>query len=533
MKNKISRILAILMSTVMIISMVGCGEKTTPTDAPKATDASKATEAPKATDAATEAPTEAAPSWTNDYSEEITIFLNGGDSPSEDSLVVKALEEATGVNIKIISCESTDYSTKLSTMLAGGQVPDIFSSNVADVRELKERGMIADMSDVLNALAPNVMNEVGDILTKIESNSDGIYLVPNALKSTNTAICIRTDWLENLGLDMPTDLESFADVLHAFTYDDPDKNGEKDTFGYVLYMDSFCSPNRTLSNVFGAYGIAKGRPMEIDGVVTSWVNHPNFLEAMKYIKGLIDDGVCEPDYLTAPFMSAVEKLWNGTAGVMEWEPEGPINNWMPGRYTEDPVPTFDYAFLEGPYGDMGTAENYKSMTTGYVFSSACKNLEGAAKVANFLMTEEGSDLMYLGVEGVMYNWIDKEAGTYERLGKYTEDAVHREEGAYKYWGLFAPANNAQIRTLKKQCQEGIELVNKVGIEWANITAVSEVYEEYGSEMDQIIKEMCVELLAADEDDMQGIFDSYMKEWRTVGGTEWEKEVTELWNAQAK
>ena len=61
--------------------------------------------------------------------------------------------------------------------------------------------------------------------------------------------------------------------------------------------------------------------------------------------------------------------------------------------------------------------------------------------------------------------------------------------------------------------------------------ISEVYAEYGADMDQIINEMIAELLAADEADMQDIYDSYIAEWESVGGSDWETEVTALWNAQ--
>lgn len=42
---------------------------------------------------------------------------------------------------------------------------------------------------------------------------------------------IRQDWLENLGLEMPTSLDELYDVLYAFTYNDPDGNGVDDTYG--------------------------------------------------------------------------------------------------------------------------------------------------------------------------------------------------------------------------------------------------------------------------------------------------------------
>ncbi|MBO1722884.1 sugar ABC transporter substrate-binding protein, partial [Extibacter sp. GGCC_0201] len=44
---------------------------------------------------------------------------------------------------------------------------------------------------------------------------------------------IRQDWLDNLGLYMPTTAEELLDVMRAFTFDDPDGNGKDDTYGFT------------------------------------------------------------------------------------------------------------------------------------------------------------------------------------------------------------------------------------------------------------------------------------------------------------
>ena len=532
MKKRTEKVLGLLMAATMVLGMTGCGSGSGEKEPDEPQVSASIQEEDVLDEGASEKESGSDITWTNDDSVEITILMSGDATPNEDNLVLQELEKQTGTNINIIYVNGTDLATKLNTMIAGGDVPDIFWSGLTDVEDYKKAGMLADMEAVLNAEAPNVMEETKDIIREMPANKDGIYMIPNMGRSYSTNINIRTDWLGNLGLDMPTDLESFAEVMHAFTYDDPDQNGVDDTFGYSFSLSTLTAANSCCPNIFGAFGIAKRRDMVMeDGNVTTWVKHPHFLEAMQYIKRLIDDGVCEPDYVSIPTMSMFEKFWNGTSGCMEWECVGPTNNWMPGRYTENPAPEIGFTILEGPYGDAGTAANYVSSTEGWVVSADCKNMEGVARIANYLMTEEGSNLLYLGVEGVMYNWVDKEAGTIERLGEYADDAVHRANGGYCYWQLFSPASNALLRTLNKQTREGVQLAYDNPIDWAYVEGISEVYAEYGADMDQIINEMIAELLAADEADMQDIYDSYIAEWESVGGSDWETEVTALWNAQ--
>ena len=523
MKSKMKKLLCLLLAAMMILGVTACGAKET-----------EAPEAPEAAVEETVEETEEAASWTNDDSAEIVILLSGDNTPDEDNIVIQELEKKTNTNIKIIYTSNADVDSKRNTLIAGGDVPDIFYVSANDALPYKEKGLLADMKDVLAAVAPSVLDDIKESADQMALNKDGYYMIPKMAKPHVTNLMIREDWMANLGLETPTDLESFAEVLHAFTYDDPDGNGRDDTFGFCMNFDEIMGADDSFSSVFGAYGIAKARPnfME-DGTISTWAKHPNFLEAMKYIKGLIDDGVCEPDFMTIPTMSMYEKLWVGAAGVIEMGALGPCNNWLATRYIEDPKPSFDYALLEGPEGDCGVVAKYPEVAGGFVISSACENLEGVARIIEFCMTEEGADLLYLGVEGVMYEWEDKQAGTYKRLGEYADDAVHRANGGMVYDALFQPESNTQLRVLNEHTREGIAIANANMIDWPNILEPSTVYAEFGGEMDQVIKELVAELLTSDIADFEDIYADYIEEWESVGGTEWEEEVTALWEAQNK
>lgn len=471
MQKRVTKVLSVLLAAMLVVGMVGCGSEGKQESSDETTKESVSAES-KETESKEEAIEEVA-KWTNDYSEELTILIAGDTIPNEDNLVLKKLEEETGLKLNIQHISGSDYDTKINALISAGDTPDLWKVGLQRAEELKEAGIIADMTDVLNAVAPNVINETKDVINQPSVNKDGIYMVMNMFRGYSTNVNIRTDWLDNLGLEMPTDLDSYAKVLHAFTYDDPDQNGVDDTFGLSFTMGEFQGANQAFSNVFGAYGIAKGRPMMIDGTVTTWVKHPKFLEAMKYIKGLIDDGVCEPDYLTIPTLSSFERLWNGQSGVMEFQCVGPTNNWWPGRYTEDPAPTFDFAILKGPDGEHGTAANYYDTTSGWVFSAESKNLEGLAKLANYLMTEEASVLTFLGIEGEMFNWIDKENGSYEYIGENTDSATQRQNGGFVYNSLFMPTKHAEVSTLNALTQRGLQLAYDNEIEWVNVSETTE------------------------------------------------------------
>ena len=63
--------------------------------------------------------------------------------------------------------------------------------------------------------------------------TESFYGLPqlSAADGTCDLLWIRTDWLDNLGLKAPTTMDELLEVARAFRYDDPDGNGQDDTWG--------------------------------------------------------------------------------------------------------------------------------------------------------------------------------------------------------------------------------------------------------------------------------------------------------------
>lgn len=60
-----------------------------------------------------------------------------------------------------------------------------------------------------------------------------LYGLPLERGLSRDALTYRYDWLQNLGLEEPKTVEDLVNMFLAFTNDDPDGNGEDDTYGTV------------------------------------------------------------------------------------------------------------------------------------------------------------------------------------------------------------------------------------------------------------------------------------------------------------
>lgn len=524
---KAKKFLSILLAVLMLMAaFTACGgkEDKNSSSAADSTKSSKTESSdPEASDAG-EGPEEAA---------EITIMMDGDNTPNATNLVLDKLGEMTNTKINMIYTPTDDAATKRSTMAASDTLPDMFRviNVVTEAQEYADAGLIYNLAG-LEDKAPNWFKNAGELLNWVPANKDGaIYYVPDGQLGYAYNLNIRTDWLNNLNMEMPTNLDELYDVYYAFTNNDPDGNGKKDTFGLATDSDP-----RSFDSIFGAYGIPANKNNIVldDGTVSIYTKHPNYLEAIKYIRRLINDGLVEPDWLTIPPMDKFGKMWNGVAGAMEFQCVGPTNNWMPGRYTEEVTPTFGFAVIEGPDGSKGVSPQFANITGGWCIAARTENIDACLRVADFCCTDEGNDLLYLGVEDVMFKWIDRDNGEYEYLGEYTDGTKQRAEGGFCYSWLCPPAVNCEMRSFNAQTREGVDLAHENMITEGVVDCqdVLQTRSDYGSDMDSVISEMYVALLQAGSDDeLQGIFDEYMKRWETEAhGAEWEKEITEWYNA---
>ena len=527
---KAKRFLSILLAVLMLVAVLAaCGGKDDGQSSSKVPESSKdegsKDEGSKVGSSGVGEDTGNAP--------EVTIMMDGDNTPNATNMVLDKLGETTNTKINMIYTPTDDAATKRSTMAASDTLPDIFRVQgvVTEAQEYVDAGLIYNLAG-LEDKAPNWFGNAGDLISQVPANQDGaIYYVPSCQLGYAYNLNIRTDWLENLRMEMPTNLDELYDVYYAFTNSDPDGNGEKDTFGLATDADP-----RSFDSIFGAYGIPANKNNIVleDGTVSIYTKHPDYLEAIKYIRRLIKDGLVEPDWLTIPAMDKFGKMWNGVAGAMEFQCVGPTNNWMPGRYTEEVTPTFGFATIEGPNGKKGVSPIFADVTGGWCIAARTENIDACLRVADFCCTDDGNDLLYLGVEGVMFQWTNKENGEYEYLGEYTDGAKQRAEGGFCYSWLCPPAVSCEMCCFNAQTREGVELAhnNMITEGVVDCQDVLQTRSDYGSDMDSVISEMYVALLQAGSDDeLQGIYDEYMKRWETEAhGAEWEKEITDWYNA---
>ena len=460
----------------------------------------------------------------------ITYLFSAGNSPDENNPVLQALEERIGVRVVATMAATGDYAAKLNTLIASRQLPDLFSVSGSDALSFKAEGMLAELNGLVTEYGRNLERELGSVYRQSPVNTDGLYFLSGAGAVYWENLCVRVDWLQKLNLEMPTDLDSLYDVLHAFTFDDPDGNGQNDTVGIVMTM----TQTNQWDVLFGAFGVPYAKAYQTeDGTVTTYMKAPGYLEAIDYLRKLYQAGVMDPEFATMPAMTAHERLWTGRCGVYGFRAVGTTNNWYPGRYTfevpADPAEVFGYTDITGSHGDHGGTQAYRNAGSGFVVASTAQHPEACVKFLDYMATPEGDELMYLGVEGLMYEWVDKENGKYQRLGAFTDDALHRANGGFTYWcGI--PLENTELRTMNKLTREAQAFARANAFDYPNLYVPFDAQSEYGAALSDITKEALAQLIVT-TGDVQAEYEAFIARWESEGGLEWEAGATQAYASQ--
>jgi len=131
---------------------------------------------------------------------------------------------------------------------------------------------------------------------------------------------IRKDWLDNLGLDMPTTQEEFVEVLRAFKNDDPNGNGVADEIPTGGRAEA-----RWMGQLFGQYGIAmwEGYPQWdiYDGELTYSAVTKNMRDCLEWMSGLYAEGLLDPETFLNDKAAWDGKINSGVVGIWEHLPQ--------------------------------------------------------------------------------------------------------------------------------------------------------------------------------------------------------------------
>ena len=397
MKNKyVKRLLSVMAATAMVVSMLsGCGSSE-------------------------KSDNKAASGKEGKISEEDIEWWgsNVGYLPVEHgSELYNVYKELTGVGVVQPYVEwngGETYLEQLNLRIAAGDIPDIFLPWNGIEYELIQSGALLDLTDLLPEKAPHlwerVPEEVWDSIRANDPTGEGrIYTIPLLYQYGRNGAMIRQDWLDNLGLKMPTTQEEFVEVLRAFKNDDPNGNGVADEIPTGGREEA-----RWMGQLFGQYGIAmwEGYPMWdiYDGELTYSAVTQNMKDCLEWMHELYEEGLIDPETLLNDKSAWDGKINSGLVGVWEHIPEALYQyaeNIYAGIGVQPEIAILPSISAPGYEGFYTAKQNGG---TQYVVANT-DDEQKIDKIMKLLDAYGNKDMwkdFYFGAEGMHYDVVDGE-----------------------------------------------------------------------------------------------------------------------------
>jgi putative aldouronate transport system substrate-binding protein len=517
---RMKKLAGIGLSMAMMLSIAACGTKDTPASGGKA--------APNS------------PSQGDAKIEISMIDYRYGAIPPQNGKGIEMINEKFNVDFKPQYVVRSDYDAKLSAVIASGEIPDIIVTEGSDSNFYKwaKQGAFLPLNDYIDKY-PSLKLIPENVRQTVTVNNN-IYAVQKYLpQNYELSPMIRQDWLDQLGLDMPTSYDELKKVAVAFTKEDPDGNGKDDTYGFAM------AQNINPSFEMGAYWDSQAWYHKDDQgrLIPGFISDVR-KSHVQFLADLYKEGAITKDFAVLNWTEVnTKEFYGGKAGIFIGTPRGMNPTWMQGLIDIkpdaklSPIPPF-----KAPDGTEGYRTSMGFYGTIMLSSKLEKEPE---KVARILEMIDYGRTFYPLEERVASNTEFDWLNGHEGQGYTIEDGSIRREldekglSPYNYLPdnrMWAPSDEANgyskeytiplLRDITAQFEkmhaETKHYVNPVN------AVYSETRASKGSELDKLLYTEQTKMIFGEKSIED--WDAMVNEWKEKGGEQIIKEINDALNA---
>ncbi|WP_285246233.1 extracellular solute-binding protein [Pseudarthrobacter sp. efr-133-R2A-89] len=373
-----------------------------------------------------------------DDGQPIEVWARAGtDAATTYAALFKEFTAKTGVQVNFQGVPDLDQ--QLQTRAASKKLPDIVINDSAALGNYTSQGYLQKIDK--SSVAGN--DTIPDSLWKETQGLDGsTYGVPFSRQTMVTMI--RKDWREKLGLPIPKTQEDLAKLATAFATQDPDGNGQADTYGMTV-------PGSTERGYFGWWASSYlwqdgGAYLKDNGNGKYSASASDAQAGVTWIKQqFCTPGNTQPGALTAATSAATPFFQTGKTGIIL---TGPYN-----------FSSFDASLGKDKYEVIETPKGSKDNTVlaegENIYVTATNGKKDQTKqVIDYLVSAEGQKAgMTAGKQPIVRvpvnSGVDAAAVYNDPRWAVVQDALKNSSKAFPSAINFVPIKQAAAEALNK------------------------------------------------------------------------------------
>lgn len=253
----------------------------------------------------------------------VSVFDRGltGGTPVDNNYwtawIQKEFGDPRNIKMEWSVIPRSEEVDKLNTLMASGDAGDIcFTYTEAIITNFVQQGGLVELSDLIEKHGPHIKELLGEELLKYGIFEGGQYAIPaRRIVLATQGMFIREDWLEKLGMEMPTTKAEFLDALRAFRDKNPG-NVEGGAIPYAMGRDLTAHNHLMLSFI---------KDLEPRTLATvpdlMWDGYEDYV---LFLNQMYNEGLISPDFA----LDASDLLWgditSGKAGAYTYNYDHPI-----------------------------------------------------------------------------------------------------------------------------------------------------------------------------------------------------------------
>lgn len=477
----------------------------------------------------------------------LDIFVNKAPTTADnwnDIMIFNEYEKMTNIDVEWQMVPTDGMAEKRNLVLAGGEsLPDAFWGTgmpQSDLLKYGEQGIFIPLNDLIDEHAPNLKKifEEYPALEKGITMADGnIYALPRYYEPEFTSVhlgarlWIREDWLEALDMESPTTTEEFYQYLKAVKETDLNGNGIHDEVPYG--GNSITTLSNGLRGSFGLGNRGLKHPnIDIDPETEDTLRFiptsDEYKQLLEYLHKLYSEELIEQNIFT---IETGQFLAKGSEGLY-----GSTNYYSPDMLFEEDIGEkyVGAEALEGPNGDrIYSAVNSSVVGVGnFVITNENENPEATVRWVDYFYGEEGSELYFMGFEGVTFERNSEGKAVYLDEILNSPDGKTVEQELIKYLTFPGGGSPSIIKEEYFMGSENSEmshdqakkvepyLIEEVWPAFSLTEEESKIMDSYGTDINKYVTEMRDKFIVGSEslDD----WDAYVNEIDKMGLEEYMK-----------
>jgi putative aldouronate transport system substrate-binding protein len=445
---------------------------------------------------------------------DLTIAVNQvGEAPAKGNPMEQAIAKYTNTNLDFQWIPTSGYDEKINIMMASGELPKLVKVGYIPTT------ISAMQSDVFWEIGP-YLKDYKNLAAQPQTYYDNIkvdgklYGVPIFRPVGRAAIHIRKDWLDAMNLKVPKSLDDWYSFSKAIAEGDPDKNGKRDTYGFMLDKNYNQNVFSTLTRLTVAQGGPNKWKVDAQGNFTPEFMTDEFFSTMKLFKRLFEEQLINQDFAVSDSLT-IDKAYE--AGRVALRISGGNAQSMQTNIVKVvPEAVLDVAALEGTAGVRVPAENGNAGILA-IPKSAVKTEEELKKVLSFLDKLLDKEMVYLlnkGIEGKHYKVegnftvpLDKDADAKE-VKPYRDTLIQRGES----YNMDKPMQQTDLFLKNNKV---VTENDKYAVANPALTLISATFAERGSDLETMITDAETKFIMGKLDEAG--WKAEVDKWKKAGG----------------